>query len=116
MGVVDLPIDEISSESLSLPETDLCLMESPAGVSQVLLSAHAGFEELDGALLKLVALASVSGEPLTVDLAERAIRDLIEHTLPVLHLSNIEAIASVLARKGLPSDRARGVTCPGSTS
>ena len=51
--------------------------------------------ELHGALLKLVALADVSGEPLTVALAERAIRDLVEHTLPVLHLSNIEAIVSI---------------------
>lgn len=51
--------------------------------------------ELDGALLKLIALADVSGEPLTVALAERAIRDLVQHTLPVLHLSNIEAIVSI---------------------
>lgn len=51
--------------------------------------------ELDGALLKLVALADVSGEPLTVALAESAIHDLVQHTLPVLRLSNIESIVSI---------------------
>jgi len=51
--------------------------------------------ELNGALLKLIALADVSGKPLTVATAEDAIRDLVEHTLPVLRLSNIESIVSI---------------------
>lgn len=51
--------------------------------------------ELEGALLKLVAMAEVTGQPLTVATAEDALRELVEHTLPVLHLSNIETIAAI---------------------
>ncbi|MFH0981328.1 MAG: chromosomal replication initiator protein DnaA [Planctomycetota bacterium] len=51
--------------------------------------------ELEGALLKVIVSADVSGEPLTVPLAAKTIGALIEHTLPVLHLSHLEAIASI---------------------
>ncbi|MCP4592537.1 MAG: chromosomal replication initiator protein DnaA [bacterium] len=51
--------------------------------------------ELNGVLLKLVALADVSNQAITPALAESAVRDLVQHTLPVLHLSNIEAIVSI---------------------
>ncbi|MCK4626856.1 MAG: chromosomal replication initiator protein DnaA [Phycisphaerae bacterium] len=51
--------------------------------------------ELEGALLQLIAMAEVTGEPLTPALADKAIDNLVQHTLPVLHLSHIEAIVSI---------------------
>ena len=73
-------------------------MKCPAPDDVVELIAErfsSNVRELNGALLKLVALADVSGEPLTLATAREAIRDLVEHTLPVLRLSNIESVVSI---------------------
>ncbi|MCB9849552.1 MAG: chromosomal replication initiator protein DnaA [Phycisphaerales bacterium] len=51
--------------------------------------------ELEGALLKLVALSRLSGEPLTVGLAQRALSDMIAHTVPVVKLTDIESVVSI---------------------
>jgi chromosomal replication initiator protein len=55
----------------------------------------ANVRELEGALLRLVALSEVTHQSPTLALAEQALRDLVQHTLPVLHLSHIESIASI---------------------
>ena len=55
----------------------------------------ANVRELEGALLKLVALARLNGEPLTVPLAQRALSDMIEHTVPALKLADIESIVAI---------------------
>ncbi len=51
--------------------------------------------ELEGALLKLVALSRLSGEPLTPALAQRALADMIEHTVPVVKLTDIESVVAI---------------------
>ncbi len=51
--------------------------------------------ELEGALLKVVAQAQVLGQPITRSLAERAIRDLVRQTQPVVMLSDIESIVAI---------------------
>lgn len=56
---------------------------------------HANIRELEGALLKVVAQAQVAEQPITLSLAERAIRDLIRQTAPVVLLSDIESIVSI---------------------
>ncbi len=56
---------------------------------------RANIRELDGALLKVVAQADLAGQPVTLPLAERAIKDLIRQTAPVVMLSDIENIVSI---------------------
>lgn len=51
--------------------------------------------ELEGALLKLVALARLSGESLTLSLAERALGDMIDHTVPAVKLTDIESVVAI---------------------
>jgi chromosomal replication initiator protein len=55
----------------------------------------ANLRELEGALLKVIAHAHVAGEPITLPLAERAIRDLVRQTAPVVKLSDIETSVAI---------------------
>ncbi len=55
----------------------------------------ANIRELEGAMLKVVALSQVLGEPLTLALAERAVRDLVRQTAPVVMLSDIESVVAI---------------------
>ena len=56
---------------------------------------RANIRELDGALLKVVAQAHVASEPITVALAERAVKDLMRQTAPIVMLSDIESVVSI---------------------
>jgi chromosomal replication initiator protein len=67
----------------------------PAVIEYVAEHFRANIRELEGALLKLVALSSLSGEPLTAGFAERALFDVIEHTVPVIKLTDIESVVTI---------------------
>ena len=52
---------------------------------------HANVRELEGALLKVVAYASLSRSPINMTMAHQALEDHIARTDPIVHLSDIEA-------------------------
>lgn len=56
---------------------------------------RANIRELEGALLKVVAVAQLNGQSVTLNIAERAIRDLVRQTAPVVMLSDIESIVAI---------------------
>ena len=55
----------------------------------------ANIREIEGALLKVVAQAQVTGKSITLPLAERAVRDLVRQTAPVVMLSDIESVVAI---------------------
>lgn len=51
--------------------------------------------ELEGALLKVTAMARLTGQPLTLSLAQRALDELVRHSVPAIHVSDIETATSL---------------------
>lgn len=51
--------------------------------------------ELEGALLKLVALSQLNSERISLQMAERALKDLVRQNAPVVMLSDIESIVAI---------------------
>ncbi len=83
-------------------------------------SFRANIRELEGALLKVFAQAQVMNQPITLSLAERAVKDLVRQTAPVVMLSDIESIVAIFfgltpadlhtSRKSRTIALARGIT------
>lgn len=63
-------------------------------VEYIAENIHANVRELEGALLKLVAYASLSRLPITLSLARESLEDHIIRTDPIVHLSDIEAVVT----------------------
>ena len=68
---------------------------SEAVIMHIAENFRANIRELEGALLKVVAQAHVTGQPITPALAERAVRDLVRQTAPVVMLSDIESVVAI---------------------
>ncbi len=64
-------------------------------VEYIARNFRANVRELEGALLKLVALARLSEEKLTMSLAERALSNMIENTVPAVKLTDIENVVAI---------------------
>lgn len=51
--------------------------------------------ELEGALLKLMAFASISHQPIALALAKKALQEHLTKTAPVVKLSDIESVSAI---------------------
>lgn len=68
---------------------------SDAVLTHIAENFRANIRELEGALLKVIAQAQVLGQPVSVSLAERAIKDLVRQTAPVVLLADIESVVAI---------------------
>ena len=92
---IDSPDLEVRAGVLRRRAERLKVNISDAVIMHIAEHFCANIRELEGALLKVVAQAQVTGQPITVSLAERAIRDLIRQTAPVVKLSDIESNVAI---------------------
>jgi len=81
---------------------------SEAVLSHIAEIHTANIRELEGALLKVVAQAQLLKEPITIGFAQRAVRDVLRQTTPVVRLEDIERIVAIyfgLAQADLHTSR-----------
>ncbi len=71
-----------------------CDLPEPV-VEYIAEHCKANIRELEGALYKLVALASVHKQPISRSLAVQGLKDLIERTTSVVQLSDIETVVAL---------------------
>jgi len=62
-----------------------------AVIEYIAENLRANVRELEGALLKVIAYASLSSSPVSLQIAREALEDHIARTDPIVHLSDIEA-------------------------
>lgn len=92
---IESPDVEVRTRFLRQRATRLGANISDAVIRHIAENFRANIRELEGALLKVVAHAQLSGEPITLSLAEHAIRDLVRQTAPVVMLADIESVVSI---------------------
>ncbi len=92
---VDSPDVAVRAEVLRRRASLLQVDIGEAVIMHIAENFRANIRELEGALLKVVAQAQVTGQPITVSLAERAMRDLVRQTAPVVVLSDIETVVAI---------------------
>jgi len=92
---IESPDLEVRAKVLRKRSERLKVDISDAVIMHIAENFRANIRELEGALLKVVAQAQVLEQPITVSLAERAVRDLVRQTAPVVMLSDIESVVSI---------------------
>ncbi len=92
---IDSPDIEVRANVLRRRAARLKVDISDAVIMHIAENFRANIRELEGALLKVVASAQVVGQPITLPLAERAIKDLVRQTAPIVMLSDIESIVAI---------------------
>lgn len=92
---VDSPDVAVRAEVLRRRAHRLKVEIPDAVINYIAENFRANIRELEGALLKVVAHAQISSQPVTLPLAERAIKDLVRQTAPVVMLSDIESIVAI---------------------
>ncbi len=92
---IDAPDVTVRADCLRRRAAHLKVDISERVIMHIAENFCSNIRELEGALLKVVAQAQVQGEPITLPLAERAIRDLVRQTAPVVMLSDIESIVAI---------------------
>jgi chromosomal replication initiator protein len=92
---IDSPDLEVRTNVLRRRAERLQVAIPDAVIMHIAENFRANIRELEGALLKVVAQAQVTQQPITLPLAERAIKDLVRQTAPVVMLSDIESIVAI---------------------
>lgn len=92
---IDAPDVEVRTNVLRKKAEKLKVSINDRVIVHIAENFRSNIRELEGALLKIVALSRLSGEPITLALAERAIRDLVRQTAPVVLLSDIESVSAI---------------------
>lgn len=92
---VDSPDVAVRAEVLRRRAAKLKVDISDTVIQYIAENFRANIRELEGALLKVVAQAHVTQQPISRTLAERAIADLIRQTAPVVKLSDIETVVAI---------------------
>jgi chromosomal replication initiator protein len=92
---IDSPDVEVRTEVLRRKAARLKVEVGDRVLVHIAENFRANIRELEGALLKVVALSQITGQAITLSLAEQAIRDLIRQTAPIVLLSDIESIVAI---------------------
>ncbi len=92
---IDSPDDQTRAEILRRKARHMTFAVPEPVIEFIADRVRANVRELEGALLRLLAYTQVAGEPLNVEVADRCLRDLIERTVPVIKLSDIESLVAI---------------------
>ncbi|MCO6435795.1 MAG: chromosomal replication initiator protein DnaA [Phycisphaerae bacterium] len=92
---IDTPDLSVRAEFLRRRAAVMKTDVSESVINYIAENFKSNIRELEGALLKVVAQAQVLKSPITLSLAERAIKDLVRQTAPVIMLSDIENVVSI---------------------
>jgi len=92
---IDSPDRDLRKEFLTQRARRMELSLADDVIDYVANHLAVNVRELEGALWKLLAVARLEGRPITVAVAEEALRDHMAHCPPLIRLSNIESIVSI---------------------
>jgi chromosomal replication initiator protein len=88
---VDPPIFKTRCEILRRRAAEMNMEVPEPAIDYIAESLQANVRELEGALLKVIAYASLSRSPINIRMAREALEHHISKTDPIVHLSDIEA-------------------------
>ncbi len=92
---IDAPDFEVRLNVLRRRTKALKVDISDVVLQHIAETFRSNIRELEGALLKVIAHAQVTGQPITPAMADDALRDLARHTAPVVLLGDIENTVSI---------------------
>ena len=92
---IDSPDLELRKSVLRQNARKLKIVVPEPVIQHIAENFLANVRELEGALLKIVALAEITNRPLTLELAQRAVAELVRSTAPVIRLYDIESVVAI---------------------
>jgi len=92
---IDAPDLEVRTEVLRRRAERMKAAIPDSALRCIAENFRANIRELEGMLLKVIALSQVSGEPITLPLVERAVKDTSRLTGPAVMLSDIESVVAI---------------------
>ncbi len=91
---IDPPVFETRCQILRQRAAQLEKTVPAPVIEYIAENVQANVRELEGALLKIIAYASLNHNPITVSMAREAIEDHISRTDPIVRLSDIESVVT----------------------